>query len=77
LQLTKSGNFTRRQDCPEVYTYNGSVYVIRVSSYQKMTASAFPHIKKYVMDDLHSIDIDQPFDWLVAEMILEKKLLSR
>lgn len=75
LSLVKPGNYSRRQDCPKVYTYNGSVYVIRVSSFEKMPASDFSHIKKFVMDDLHSIDIDSPFDWNVAEMILEKKLI--
>ncbi len=77
LSLVKPGHYTRRQDCPKVYTYNGSVYVIRVSSFEKMPAADFPCIKKFVMDELHSVDIDQPFDWNIAEMILEKKLISQ
>ncbi|MBX7051161.1 MAG: acylneuraminate cytidylyltransferase family protein [Flavobacteriales bacterium] len=77
LQVVKSGSYARRQDCPPVYTYNGSVYVIRAESYEGKNTSEFKFIKKFVMDELHSVDIDQPFDWMVAEMILEKNLLSQ
>lgn len=76
LELVKRGSFARRQDCPKVYVFNGSVYVIRVTSYETKASSDFQRIKKFVMDDLHSIDIDVLFDWMVAEMILEKKLIS-
>jgi CMP-N,N'-diacetyllegionaminic acid synthase len=76
LQLVKPGKFSRRQDCPKVYSFNGSVYVINVASYQKMLPSSFTKIKKYVMDELYSVDIDQSYDWYVAEMILEKQLIS-
>ncbi len=76
LQVSKKGNFTRRQDCPKIYAYNGSTYVINVKSVQEKTLSAFEKIRKYVMSELYSVDIDHPFDWQVAEMILEKNLLS-
>lgn len=76
LHLAKQGNFTRRQDCPSVYSFNGSVYIMRVSSYEKTAASEFQRIKKYVMDELYSVDIDNSYDWLIAEMILEKILIS-
>jgi CMP-N,N'-diacetyllegionaminic acid synthase len=74
LELSKKGNFTRRQDVPKVYAYNGSVYVIKAARLIQKPFSDFDKIVKYEMDNVHSIDIDTPFDWQIAEMIVEKKL---
>jgi N-acylneuraminate cytidylyltransferase len=74
LTLSKTGNFTRRQDCPTVYTYNGSVYVINTDSLKRNNINQFKKVKKFVMDEVHSSDIDNQFDWWIAEMILEKSL---
>ncbi|MFZ6014054.1 MAG: cytidylyltransferase domain-containing protein [Bacteroidota bacterium] len=77
LFLSKRSSFVRRQDCPKVYAYNGSVYVISVPSVTQKKFSDFERNVKYLMDDIHSIDIDNHFDWLVAEMVVEKGLWSR
>jgi len=74
LELSKPANFTRRQDCPKVYAFNGAAYVINVQSIVKQEIGKFERVIKYVMDEIHSVDIDTPFDWMVAEMILERKL---
>jgi N-acylneuraminate cytidylyltransferase len=74
LGLSKQSNYTRRQDCPKVYEYNGAIYVIRVESLKKSVLSQFKKIKKYIMDDKASIDIDTPLDWKIAELILHNKL---
>jgi CMP-N,N'-diacetyllegionaminic acid synthase len=74
LYLSKPGNFTRRQDVPKVYAYNGSVYVITVKSIQEKSFSDFHKVVRYEMDKILSLDIDTPFDWMTAEMIIEKKL---
>jgi CMP-N,N'-diacetyllegionaminic acid synthase len=74
LTLSKKGNFTRRQDCPTVYAYNGSVYVINTNSLRKSNINQFKKVKKFAMDEVHSSDIDNQFDWWIAEMILEKSL---
>lgn len=76
LELSKKGNFTRRQDAPKVYAYNGSVYVINPQSIRYLEFSQFKKVKKYVMDDVHSIDIDTPLDWRIAEAILESNLVA-
>lgn len=76
LKLSKESSFVRRQDCPKVYAYNGSVYVINAKSVYERNLHVFKRVKKYVMDDIHSIDIDTHFDWLVAEMIIEKGLFG-
>lgn len=75
LERSKKGSFSRRQDCPEVYFYNGSLYLINVHSLKKMPLSLFSRVKKYVMDDLYCVDIDSPLDWLVCETILKNNLL--
>ncbi|UJH91304.1 hypothetical protein LZ575_00415 [Antarcticibacterium sp. 1MA-6-2] len=73
LESSKPGNFTRRQDCPKVWELNGAIYIINVQSLKDGPISKFSKIKKYVMDEYSSIDIDNEIDWLVAEKILEVK----
>lgn len=73
LQKSKKGNFTRRQDCPRVWEYNGAIYVINIKSLDAMSYTNFKKIKKYEMDEFSSIDIDSPLDWKIVEMILNSK----
>ena len=72
--LQKINNFksTRRQDCPSVYEYNGSMYLIKVSSLKNELISSFFKIRKYVMPDKYSIDIDNNMDFEFAEYIIRK-----
>lgn len=74
LELSKKGTFQRRQDCPKVYAYNGSIYVINSNSILSKNFNEFTRIRKFVMDDTLSIDIDTQFDWWMAELMLEKEL---
>ena len=76
LEKSKLSNFTRRQDTPKVYSYNGSIYMLKVDSLKNNSIDKFKRIKKYVMDDYHSIDIDTLVDWYLAELLLEKGLIS-
>ncbi len=76
LHISKdSGTFTRRQDVPKAYEYNGAIYIINTQSLRKMTLAAFPQKRKYVMDKLHSVDLDTPIDWLFAEFLLNEGLV--
>ena len=69
LELSKKGNFNRRQDCPIVYERNGAIYIYNLNG-----AYQFPERQvKYIMDEISSIDIDNEFDWMLAEYILSKK----
>lgn len=72
LQPTKPSTFTRRQDCPAVWEYNGAVYVINAVSLRNNGSMRFSRIKKYVMDDASSIDIDTPLDLAFAEWWLSE-----
>lgn len=71
------GNFVRRQDAPAAWEYNGAVYVINPESLKASPLSQFRHVRKYVMDDLHSLDLDTPLDWKIAELILTENSLNR
>jgi N-acylneuraminate cytidylyltransferase len=72
LKKSKDGNFTCRQDCPEVYEYNGSMYLTKKKSFVNYGLHGMIKIKKMLMPDERSIDIDDNVDWLLAEAILEK-----
>jgi N-acylneuraminate cytidylyltransferase len=66
----KEGNFERRQDCPEVFAFNGSMYLININSIKKSRIAEFKSIKKIVMPEERSVDIDTLADWTLAEFYL-------
>lgn len=63
------GLYTRRQDCPKVWEYNGAVYVINPESLRRMPLGAFKRRLPSPMSREHSADLDTPTDWLVAEAL--------
>jgi len=71
LKSSKKGDFTRRQDCPVVYEYNGSIYVIKTESLLKNNSMKFDKTVKFEMDNYHSVDIDNQFDFDFAEFLLQ------
>lgn len=74
LRISKgNGKYTRRQDAPKVWEYNGAVYVINVESLMRQPMSDFSHIRKYEMDSIHSLDLDTLFDWKIAELLIADK----
>jgi len=73
LCKSKIGEFERRQDCPEVYAYNGSMYLINIESIKKSRITAFKNIKKVIMPEERSVDIDTLADWILAEFYLKNE----
>lgn len=72
LHISKGdGKFTRRQDAPKVWQYNGAVYVISTSSLEKGPMSGFRDILPYPMPKERSLDLDTPLDWRIAEMLMK------
>jgi CMP-N,N'-diacetyllegionaminic acid synthase len=71
LQKSKEGNYTRRQDCPKVWEYNGAIYVINLNSLKSGSMSDFKKVKKYKMTEETSLDIDTELDWIIAETIIK------
>ena len=72
LKKLMKGTFTRRQDCPKVYEYNGSMYLISVKSLKNTLISNFKKIRKYEMHSKYSIDIDNQLDFDFAEFLMNK-----
>ena len=71
LHISKGdGLYTRRQDAPPAYEYNGAVYVITPGSIRAMGLGEFPRRIPYVMPRERSVDLDTPLDWAVAEMLM-------
>jgi N-acylneuraminate cytidylyltransferase len=73
LEKSKPGNYVRRQDCPMVWQYNGAIYVINVKELRKKTLAAFSKVKKVVMDEYSSVDLDSQLDWEWAEFLIARK----
>ena len=73
LAKSKKGNFTRRQDCPKVWEYNGAIYLINPNSIQKYSIGDFNKVIKYEMDEWSSHDIDNVLDWKIAEALINCK----
>lgn len=76
LFKSKKGNFVRRQDCPNVYEYNGAIYVYNVASLKEKKIHDFTRIKKFVMDEINSVDIDTSLDWEFTEFLLSSKMIE-
>ncbi|HLO91911.1 MAG TPA: acylneuraminate cytidylyltransferase family protein [Lentimicrobium sp.] len=72
LVKSKTGNFTSRQDCPAVYQLNGAIYVINIKSLKEKPIAEFRKIKKVLMDQLHSVDLDTEIDWKLAVLLNEE-----
>ncbi len=75
LEASKKGNFTRRQDCPQVWELNGAIYIINVHSLKARPMHRFEKVFKYVMDEKSSQDIDNPLDFKWCEFLLKEGLL--
>ena len=72
LFKSKAGNFTSRQECPAVYSFNGSMYLINVKSLQEKKINEFQKVKKVIMPEERSVDIDTMTDWVMAEFYLNQ-----
>lgn len=72
LIKSKQSNSIRRQDTPKVWEINGAIYIINVNTLKEKPLNQFSKVKKYVMNEVSSHDIDVELDWLVAETIYNK-----
>lgn len=77
LKISKGdGTIERRQDAPSVWQQNGSIYVINPKSLMEKGMAHFTKIRKYAMSELYSVDIDNSFDWKVAELVINEKIIG-
>ena len=75
LNISKEGDFNRRQDCPNSWKYNGAIYIINIASLKSHNISKFSKKKKFEMSARTSIDLDTIDDWNYAEYILQNYTL--
>ena len=77
LTISKGdGTIERRQDAPCVWQQNGAVYIINPVQLKAKGLAGMTKIRKYVMDEIHSVDLDTMFDWKVAELMLNEGLVK-
>lgn len=75
LHISKGdGHYTRRQDAPKVYEYNGAVYVITVESLLRSPMSEFRRRVPCLMEAGRSVDLDTPLDWQIAEAVAREQI---
>lgn len=71
LEKSKKGLFATRQNCPTVYQVNGALYIMSKDNLLKNKMWNTDKLAKYLLkEELFSIDIDTPYDWLVAQALL-------
>ncbi|WP_031425078.1 cytidylyltransferase domain-containing protein [Flavimarina sp. Hel_I_48] len=73
LKPSKEGNFKTRQEAPKVWELNGAIYIININSLKAKPLNEFKKVKKFVMDEISSHDIDIPFDWKMAELLIRER----
>lgn len=71
IDLIYNKNAGGRQSLPTFYEFNGAIYVINVESLKNMGLGGFDKCVKYVMSKETSIDIDDIYDFMLVEAILE------
>jgi CMP-N,N'-diacetyllegionaminic acid synthase len=70
LIKSKEGNYTRYQDSPKVWEYNGAIYFINIESLYSKPISEFEKVKKYVMSEENSVDVDNEIDIQIIKQFL-------
>ena len=68
LHISKGdGRYTRRQDAPKVWEFNGAVYVIDPEALRRSEISRMERVVPYEMPSGRSLDLDTMADWRRAE----------
>lgn len=71
LELVHNKNAVGRQSLQTFYEYNGAIYVINVKSLKEKGLASFTRKVKYIMPKESSIDIDDIYDFMLAEQIIQ------
>lgn len=73
LRISKGdGRYTRRQDAPKVWEFNGAVYVIDAEAIRREEISRMRRTLPVEMPASRSIDLDTPADWARAESVIQQ-----
>ncbi|MDD5007459.1 MAG: acylneuraminate cytidylyltransferase family protein [Syntrophorhabdaceae bacterium] len=60
---------------PDVYVQNASIYIVRVSTIKNKRSTTGDIIIPFIMDEVESIDINNPLDFLLAETAIKDKVV--
>jgi CMP-N,N'-diacetyllegionaminic acid synthase len=74
--ITPAVNYERRQDMPVAYSLNGALYLNKVSSLVLEHTFTPEGSFAYIMPQERSLDIDNPWDFYLAELILRETMRS-
>lgn len=66
------GGVAARQQAPKVYSMNASIYVWHRRSLQQSLWDG--KVRLHIMPRERSIDIDDPLDWKIVEMLMKEKV---
>ncbi|MBI5211339.1 MAG: acylneuraminate cytidylyltransferase family protein [Elusimicrobia bacterium] len=64
---------SRRQDLPEAYCYDGSIYLVKTEDLLERRSFLGPRTRALVVPEAEAVDIDTPLDWAVAEALWAKR----
>lgn len=73
VELTYNKKAGGRQSLPTFYEFNGAIYVINVNALKLKGLGGFNKRIKYVMSKETSIDIDDIYDFMLVESVLNRK----
>ncbi|MEH7503782.1 acylneuraminate cytidylyltransferase family protein [Neobacillus drentensis] len=68
--LLKTSSTVRRQDFPDYYKVNGSIYINKINEKFDENLSLNDNKLSYIMEEKYDIDIDEPFDLEVFKLKL-------
>ncbi len=64
----------RSQDLPPVYALNGLIYLASIANIRERCALYSEHTRALLVEsEEETVDIDTPFDWLVAEAVCQAR----
>ena len=65
-----------RQSLENIYALNGCIYLTKIDTILKDRNFFGSFSTPYLMNELQSININSQLDWMLAEKILEEKLIT-
>lgn len=71
--LNTEKEYTRRQDLPKVYRFNGAIFITRPDIIMNQGRLLGDDTRAYIMEPEDSIDIDTEFDFKVAEFLIKER----
>lgn len=77
LYVPNPEKFARRQDMPRVYCLNGAVYVAKVAWLKENKSFVGSETVSFVMPKDRSVDIDDLYDFEIAEFLIKKRLQEK